>query len=112
TGVAPILRMAAEQGGAAQSRIWVGEQRVPALSAAWANGLLAAALDFDCVHDATGAHLDIVIAPALLALAGRSPLSGREFLVSYIAGRELMARMALSMENNPGWYLSSAFGVI
>lgn len=111
SGVAPVLDMVRVQGGVPQSRLWGSTTKVPPISAAFANGLLAAALDYDCVHAHTGAHADIVIAPALLALAGKAPLPGRKFLAAYIAGREIMVRLVTAMEENPGWYLSSVFGV-
>jgi 2-methylcitrate dehydratase PrpD len=49
---------------------WLGE-RLPAPQAAFLNGALAAALDFDSVHDLAGSHSDIMVTPAVLALASR-----------------------------------------
>jgi 2-methylcitrate dehydratase PrpD len=50
-GVDAVRRFVVEQGGKPVSRLWGGDDRVPAPSAAWFNGVPSAALDFDSVHD-------------------------------------------------------------
>lgn len=110
-GVDSIVDMVAAQGGVAESRLWVSGLRVPAVSAALANGLCASALDYDSVHDVATVHPDIVLAPALLALADREACSGREFLAAYIAGSEMLVRLGMAVKRHPGWFLSSALGV-
>ena len=74
------------QGGKAESRVWLTNEYLPATSAAFINGIYAAALDFDSVHDQATSHPDIVIIPALMALADRQPMHGKDFLTAYIAG--------------------------
>jgi 2-methylcitrate dehydratase PrpD len=110
-GVDAVRRFVTEQGGRPDSRIWGREERVPAPAAAWINGLRAAALDFDSVHDEATMHPDIVMVPVLLALADIVPMSGRQFIAAHVAGNELMVRLGLAAGRNPGWFLTSALGV-
>jgi 2-methylcitrate dehydratase PrpD len=112
TGVDQVIRMIAQQGGTAQSSVWTTGDRLPAASAALANGLLAAALDFDTVHDEATIHPDIVMVPALFALAESEGLGGRDFLVAHVAGSEMAVRLGLGVKSHPGWFYSSVFGVV
>jgi 2-methylcitrate dehydratase PrpD len=112
TGVAPVLEMLAGQGGARETSLWTDEVRLPAASAAFGNGLLASALDFDSVHDEATIHPDIVLVPALLALAERGGFAGREFIAAHVAGSEMAVRLGLAVQSHPGWFYSSVLGVI
>jgi len=110
-GIEPLRTMVAGQGGAAESSVLAFGGRLPATQAAFLNGAMAAALDFDSVHDQAGSHSDIVVIPAVLALAERERLSGREFLAAYAAGSEILVRLSLSVQAKPGWFYSSVIGV-
>jgi 2-methylcitrate dehydratase PrpD len=110
-GVDAVRRFVVEQGGKPVSRLWGGGERVPAPSAAWFNGLSAAALDFDSVHDEATMHPDIIMVPALVALADLVPMSGRDFITAHVAGDELMVRLGLAAGPHPGFFLTSALGV-
>ncbi len=99
------------QGGKAESRVWLTNEYLPATSAAFINGIYAAALDFDSVHDQATSHPDIVIIPALLALADRQPMHGKDFLTAYIAGAEMHVRLCMGIGHNPGWFMTSTLGV-
>lgn len=110
-GVDAVRRFVTGQGGRPDSRIWGRDERVPAPAAAWINGLCASALDFDSVHDEATMHPDIVMVPALLALADIVPMSGRQFIAAHVAGNEMMVRLGLAAGRNPGWFLTSALGV-
>lgn len=110
-GVDPMYRMALRQGGEGESTNWVQGGRLPAMSAALLNGVYASSLDFDSVHDEATVHPDIVVLPALLAVAERDNVSGRDFLAAHVAGDELMVRLALGVQRHPGWFFSSVLGV-
>ena len=99
------------QGGKPESRVWLSQEYMPATSAAFVNGIYAAALDFDSVHDRATSHPDIVILPALFALSDRQPMHGRDFLAAYVAGAEMHVRLCMGITNNPGWFMTSALGV-
>ena len=49
-GIAALHALVLRQGGAADSRLWALGERVPATQAAFLNGAMSAALDFDSVH--------------------------------------------------------------
>jgi 2-methylcitrate dehydratase PrpD len=110
-GVDAVRQFVTDQGGRPDSRVWGREERVPSPAAAWINGLCASALDFDSVHDEATMHPDIVMVPALLALADIVPMSGRQFIAAHVAGNEMMVRLGLAAGRNPGWFLTSALGV-
>lgn len=110
-GIAPVRRLALAQGGATESGLWAHGDRVPAAQAALVNGMMGAALDFDSVHDEATVHADVVVLPAVLALAERERLSGREFLAAYIAGDEMLVRLGLAIQTHPGWFYTSVLGV-
>lgn len=110
-GVDPLYRMALRHGGQGESSLWVHGGQLPAMSAAFLNGVYASSLDFDSVHDAATVHPDIVVLPALLAVAERDGIHGRDFLAAHVAGDEMMVRLALGVKRHPGWFYSSALGV-
>lgn len=110
-GIEPVRKMVVAQGGAAESSVWAFGGRIPATQAAFLNGAMAAALDFDSVHDQAGAHSDVVVIPAVMALAERGRLGGREFIAAYVAGSEIMVRLTLAVRSHPGWFYSSVLGV-
>lgn len=110
-GIAAVRDLVQAQGGTPESRVWAFGEHVPAPQAAFLNGAMAAALDFDSVHDQAGVHSDIVVGPAVWALAERERLSGREFLVAYAAGSEILVRLSLAVRARPGWFYSSVLGV-
>src|SRR4051812_49794200 len=109
-GIASLHGLALRNGGAADSSIWAFGGNVPATQAAFLNGAMAAALDFDSVHDEATVHADIVVVPAVLALAEQSALSGREFIAAYVAGDEILVRLGLAIQTHPGWFYTSALG--
>lgn len=110
-GIAALHRLALRQGGAADSSLWALGGTVPAPQAAFLNGAMAAALDFDSVHDEATVHADAVIVPAVLAVAEQNALDGREFLAAYAAGDEMLVRLGLAIETHPGWFYTSVLGV-
>lgn len=110
-GVAPVLDYIQTAGPGASS-LWGHEQKLPAPAAALGNGLLAAALDFDIVHDGAIAHTHIVMLPALLAVAEATNTHGRDFMAAYMGGCETAVRLGSGIQANPGWVYSSVLGVI
>ena len=110
-GLEPVHRLVAGQGGTPESRVWMTGELLPAPSAAFINGMYAAALDFDSVHDTATIHADIIVLPALLAMVDRNPMHGRDFLATYVAATEMLVRLGMGVGPNPGWFLTSALGV-
>ena len=110
-GIAGLHGLVTRQGGAPDSRLWAYGESVPAPQAAFLNGAMAAALDFDSVHDVATVHADSVVVPAVLAVAEQNALSGKEFLAAYVAGDEMLVRLGLAIETHPGWFYTSVLGV-
>lgn len=110
-GIPALHALVLRQGGAADSRIWALGGQVPATQAAFLNGAMAAALDYDSVHDEATVHADIVVVPSVLAIAEQEALDGREFLAAHVAGDEILVRLGLGVETHPGWFYTSVLGV-
>jgi 2-methylcitrate dehydratase PrpD len=85
--------VAQDLGGVAEATLIGAPDRVPAPSAALANGILIHALDFDDTHDESIAHVSAVVVPATLAVAERRRAGGREVLAALVAANELVTRI-------------------
>ena len=109
-GMAAVRQLVLEDGGAAHSRLWGTDQRLPAPAAAFHNASLAAALDFDSLHPLTS-HVDAVVLPAALAVAEQAGASGRELLAASVAGTELVLRLGRAGRESRGWFRTSIYGV-
>ncbi len=110
-GINALQRMVVRQGGASDSCVWTTPNRLAAPQAAFLNGAMAAALDFDSVHDEATVHADIVVVPAVMAIAEQAELDGKAFLAACIAGDELLVRLGLAIQSHPGWFYTSVLGV-
>lgn len=96
-GVQEALGLAREWGGAPQASILVFGDRVPAHHAAWVNGTMAHARDYDDTHDAATLHGGVSVVTAALAAAElRGGVPGREFIAGVTAGLETICRLGVS----------------
>jgi 2-methylcitrate dehydratase PrpD len=91
--------------------------RTSPVMAAFANGAMAHALDFEDTHDATLVHPHAAVVPAALAIAEfAGGVSGREFLDAVAIGADLSCRLALGLTESVekrGFYfipMLSAYG--
>lgn len=90
--------------------------RTSAAMAAFANGAMAHALDFEDAFDAAPSHPNASLLPAVLAVAQERPVSGRDLLAAIAVGCDLVCRMGLSLRREMeagGWYpppILGAFG--
>jgi len=86
--------------------------------AAWANGTAAHALDYDdyFVPDhLTPYHPTVTLLPAILAVAQRYRLTGKDILLAYITGFEVEAEIAMvcvKQQYDLGWHTTSTLGSI
>jgi 2-methylcitrate dehydratase PrpD len=90
---------------------------VPAAAAAFANGALAHALDFEDAHDGALLHPNAPTIPAALAISEAYGLiDGREFIAALAVGCDVACRISLALRvplDEYGWYpppLIAAFG--
>ncbi|AKQ61530.1 MmgE/PrpD family protein [Bordetella hinzii] len=113
-GIAALRELAGEWGGAPQATIWVHGLKVPAHHAAWVNGAMAHARDYDDTHDAAVLHAGVSVVPAALAaaeLAGGA--SGADFIAAVAAGLETICRLGVATRIGiveSGYMYTSLFG--
>lgn len=89
-------------------------ERVDIFQAALLNGATSHTFDFDDTHLKTVIHPSGPVASAILALAERQPVSGRDFLHAFILGVEAECRIGLSVMPNhydAGWHITATAGV-
>ncbi len=112
--VAETREQAVEWGGAPQASVLVFGDRLPAHHAAWVNGTMAHARDYDDTHDAAVLHAGVSVVPAALAaaqLAGVTP--GADFIAGVAAGLETISRLGLATRVSiieSGYMYTALFG--
>jgi 2-methylcitrate dehydratase PrpD len=88
-----------DAGGVKEVTVIGHGKKLPAWSAAFANGVLAHALDFDDVVDETAVHPSLCSIPTALALAEKvGGVSGEEFITAVALGNDLIARLGAAIK--------------
>jgi len=108
------LASLAEFSGGRQAAVIGRSERIDALSAAFLNAASANVHDFCDTHLRTVIHPTAPVAPALLALAELTQVSGAELLLAFILGNEVQARIGLAISPqhyDKGWHITSTCGV-
>ena len=101
-----------DEGGRADSCAWAYGGHLPAMSAAFINGMTSAALDYDGIGSGASVHVNITVLPAALAMAERLHVSGRDFLAAYVIGADLTYRLAAAADvPNAGFHYVPIYGV-
>jgi 2-methylcitrate dehydratase PrpD len=106
--------IAAAQGGRGEASVIGLASPVPAGSAAFANGMLCHALDFDDTHADSVCHLSVVVAPAALAAAEAAAADGSELVTAVVAANEVVARIGMAASGTfhaRGFHPTSVCGV-
>jgi 2-methylcitrate dehydratase PrpD len=113
--VVPFIALAS--GSSGRCTVLGRGMEVSAAMAAFANGAMAHALDFEDAFDAVPCHPNASAVPAALAIAQSSgPLDGRDFLTALAVGCDVVCRLGLCLRRPleaGGWYpppLLGAFG--
>jgi len=104
-----------EVGAKAEAGIIASGFNSTAPEAALANGTMAHALDYDDVAVSWIGHPSVALLPAVLALAERGKLSGREVLEGYILGFEVGARLGAAIgfgHYTWGWHATVTLGTM
>ena len=89
--------------------------RAPPMMAAFANGAMAHALDYEDSHDAAPLHPNAALVPALLALGQAHAVDGRTLLTALAAGCDLTCRVGISLTADMaegGWYPPPILGAL
>jgi 2-methylcitrate dehydratase PrpD len=110
----PFVESAIADGGRPESSILGFEARVPAAAAAFANGSLAHALDFEDAHDEARVHPYAATVAAALAVAqSRSEVTTNDVIAALVVGSDVVCRLGLALLEDPvkrGWYMAPILG--
>lgn len=114
-GMAEMRSLITAWGGAAQAHSIVFGDAVPAHHAAWLNGAMAHARDYDDAHDAAVLHAGVSVVPAALAAAEMSggQATGADFISGVAVGLEAMSRLGVATTVGiveSGYMYTSLFG--
>lgn len=107
-------RVAVAQGGRSEATVLGAAERVPAASAALANGMRCHALDFDDTHEASVCHISTVVVPAAMAVSEARAVSGADLVAAVLAGSEAVARIGMAAHgafHARGFHPTSVCGV-
>ena len=96
--VPQIAELVHEWGGKPQGKVLIYGYDAPAPSAAFANGVMARAIDMGDVHDLSG-HIYENVVPTLLSCIGMEDTipTGKDFLIATIVGAEVSVRTAAAI---------------
>src|SRR3954467_11331545 len=112
-GIAERAIRGALEGSSGTSVLWGQRGTLPPREAALVNGTASHALELD---DFGGCgHSGAVVTPAVLALAGRGGISGKDVLTAIVAGYDVAARVTegaggYRFHNDLGWHSSGTCG--
>ena len=90
------------QGGTSQATAIGIDSGVPAVQAAFVNGVLAHSLDYDDTHLPSVLHPSASVIPAALAAAQASGAGGRETIAAIAVGLEVCVRIGMAGYDRPG----------
>jgi 2-methylcitrate dehydratase PrpD len=113
-GCGAFIDLAIAEGGKKESTVLGFGAKTSALMAAFANGSMAHALDFEDVHDEAPVHPNAATVPAALAVAESiGNVSGKELVTAIALGSDVVCRLGLALNENPleyGWYIPPILG--
>lgn len=113
-GVGEIAELIEEWGGKKESDLICFDCKVPSENAAFLNGTMAHAMDYDDCHDRAVLHAAASVVPASFAIAQRKGnISGKEFICAVALGIDLVCRLGLACRKPApmsGWIYTSIFG--
>ena len=106
-----IIDYTQEQGGNPQARVIGTDIRTSSVNAAFANGTLGHAEDFDDLGG-IGGHPAVVLTPAALALGEEHHASGRDILAAWAVGYEVGTRLSMNLHPDRDWHPTAIFGTM
>ncbi|MFH1603456.1 MAG: MmgE/PrpD family protein, partial [Pseudomonadota bacterium] len=92
-----IIALAKDVGGKPAATVWGDGYRTSAPWAAYANGTLAHAIDYDDINMNMGGHPTAPVLAALLALGEKIGASGKDILLAYVLGVEIETKLGLAV---------------
>jgi len=92
-----VVEMGREWGGEPESTIVSFGGKLPSYMAAFINGTMSHALDFDDTHDNAVLHVGPAVVSTSFAVAERmGKVSGKDFMIAVALGIDVMSRMGLA----------------
>lgn len=111
-GIAEMVELVKETGGREESTIVGFGGRVPAMMAAFVNGAMGHALDYDDLHHGAMVHPSSPAVTAGFAIAERiGGVTGSDFIAAVALGNDLACRLGLSVPLKGTWHPTTVFGV-
>jgi 2-methylcitrate dehydratase PrpD len=102
---APFAEEARALAGVGESTVLGFGFRAPAAAAAFANGALAHALDYEDAYDGAPLHPNAPTAPAALAaMEAGGPCAGADLIAALALGCDVTCRLGLALTENPDEY--------
>uniref|UniRef100_A0A7C2K0Q9 MmgE/PrpD family protein n=1 Tax=candidate division WOR-3 bacterium TaxID=2052148 RepID=A0A7C2K0Q9_UNCW3 len=109
-----FVELVLEGNGREESTVLGFNKRVPCVMAAFANGSMSHALDYDDVYDEARVHPSAAVVPAALAISEvLGKVSGKRLLTAIAVGNDLVCRLGLSLKvdaSEYGWFTPPIFG--
>ncbi len=116
-GCKETVDLVKDAAGKQESTIMGFGGKVPCMMAAFANGSLAHAIDYDDVLENAQLHPSAATIPAAMAIAERAGrVDGRQFITAVAMGIDVISRMGLSITQGPLgpgslWNMTPTFSV-
>lgn len=97
-GIEELRTLVTRWGGSPEAHSIVFGDALPAHHAAWINGAMSHARDYDDTHDGAALHAGVSVVPAALAAAELSngKATGADFLCGVAVGLETISRMGVA----------------
>ncbi len=95
------LDVLTEFNGAASTTVVGRREKLDALNAAFINSMSSAVLAYNDTHFATVAHPTSPVGAALLALAERQPMTGKQLVHALVLGNEIQCRIGNIVSTPP-----------
>jgi len=110
-----ITKMFGEMGGKKESGVLFSDLQLPAPNAAFLNAAYGHGADIDDGHRTAQGHPGIVVIPAALALGEAEKITGKDLIVSIVAGYDIFVRLATAVNPshfNRGFHSTGTVGTI
>ncbi len=108
------LRYVRDLGARKEATIWGSAVSSTMAEAAFVNGILGHALDFDDVQSNVHGHPSTVLVPAILAVGEAVGASGKDVLAAYAVGLEVAGKLGTALGTGHyqrGWHATATTGV-
>ena len=105
-----VLEYTREAGGTPETGVIGGNLRTSLANAAFANGVLAHATDFDDTWLPLG-HPSCTVLPVVLALGEKLELSGQQLVAAFVVGLEVHGKIGFG-RSTPGFHSTGTHGAL